>query len=57
LKKDARYTFQWFDTIHGEWKEWATMQSDRKGNLVLPNFPEGSTIATRDWAAKILEKH
>jgi hypothetical protein len=56
LKKDRTYTFQWFDPINGEWKEIETLRSDRKGNLVIPIFPGGVKLSSRDWGAKILEK-
>ena len=57
LKKSASYIFQWFNPRNGEWKEAKTVWSDRKGNLILPPFPDGQNPASTDWAAKILEKH
>jgi len=55
LKNNTSYSFQWFNPRNGEWKVPQTIKSDRKGNLTLPNFPDGSNPAFADWAAKILE--
>jgi hypothetical protein len=56
LKGNTNYSFQWFDPITGEWKEKTTIKSDRKGKLVIPNFPGETNLSSRDWAGKILEK-
>jgi hypothetical protein len=56
LKKNTNYSFEWFDPLNGEWKGTNMIESDRKGNLLIPNFPGGSTLSSRDWGAKILEK-
>ncbi len=53
LKSKASYSFQWFNPRDGDWKAPEMIQSDRKGNLVLPNFPDGSNPSSTDWAAKI----
>jgi hypothetical protein len=56
LKNNTSYSLQWFDPVKGEWKETQVIKSDRKGNLIIPNFPDGSNLSSSDWAAKILEK-
>lgn len=56
LKKNTSYSLQWFDPIKGEWKASHVITSDKKGNMTLPNFPDGSAISSTDWGAKILEK-
>jgi hypothetical protein len=54
LKSNTAYSFHWFDPINGQWTAPTTIKSDRKGNLTIEKFPEGSTLSTRDWAAKIV---
>lgn len=56
LKKNTSYSFQWFDPVKGQWKQPQVINSDRKGNLTLPNFPDGSSLSSTDWGAKILER-
>lgn len=56
LKDNSNYSFQWFDPRNGEWKEAQTIKSDRKGNLVIPQFPDGQNPSSTDWAAKIMLK-
>lgn len=56
LKKNTSYSFQWFNPVTGEWKETQTITADKKGNVILPNFPDGSNVSSTDWAAKMLEK-
>jgi hypothetical protein len=56
LKNNTSYSFQWFNPIKGEWKQPQTVKSDKKGNLTIPNFPDGSNLSSTDWAAKILER-
>lgn len=55
LNKNSSYSFQWYNPRNGEWQEAKTIKSDRKGNLTLPDFPDGHNPASTDWAAKILE--
>jgi hypothetical protein len=55
LRNNTSYSFQWFNPRNGEWKEAETIRSDRKGNLTLPGFPDGSNPSSTDWAAKIIE--
>jgi hypothetical protein len=55
LKNNTSYSFQWFDPRSGEWKARKIIKSDRKGNLTVPAFPDGSNPSSADWAAKILE--
>jgi hypothetical protein len=54
FKADASYSFQWFDTINGEWKEKVTVMTDDKGRLAVPDFPDGRNPSVADWAAKII---
>lgn len=56
FKRGAEYYFQWFDTITGEWKNKVIVKAGEKGKVVLPEFPGGERVSSRDWAAKILIK-
>ncbi len=50
------YSFQWFNTLNGEWHDPVTIQADRKGRLIIPVFPDGNNPSVIDWAAKIKVK-
>jgi len=39
--------------MNGNWYDALTVQTDRKGNLVIPPFPDGNNPAANDYAAKI----
>jgi hypothetical protein len=54
FKTNTSYSFQWFDTIKGEWGEKVIIKSDEKGKLLLPEFPDGQNLSAKDWAAKIV---
>jgi hypothetical protein len=56
FKPGAEYSFQWFDTITGEWKNKVIIKSDGKGTLTIPRFPGMNKKSKRDWAAKIYIK-
>ncbi|HQE95667.1 MAG TPA: DUF4038 domain-containing protein [Candidatus Marinimicrobia bacterium] len=53
FKPNTMYHFKWFDPRNGEWKETQAIQTDKKGNIKVPPFPDGNNPSTRDWAAKI----
>jgi hypothetical protein len=53
FKSNTSYYFQWFNPSTGEWKEKITIKTDKKGILVVPEFPDGQYTSTSDWAAKI----
>jgi hypothetical protein len=50
---DASYSFAWFHTQTGEWQGAAVLRADAKGEIQLPPFPGGASVAGTDWAAKI----
>jgi hypothetical protein len=50
------YYFQWFDTISGEWGIEDKIKTDSEGKLIIPVFPDGGKVSSRDWAAKIILK-
>lgn len=52
---NTEHTFQWYNTVSGEWKEKTTIRSDREGTLTLPDFPGGEKKSSTDWAAKIMQ--
>ncbi|HSR17008.1 MAG TPA: hypothetical protein VLM39_02855, partial [Ignavibacteriaceae bacterium] len=54
FKPNTFYSFQWFDTIKGEWKEKVIIKSDKNGKLLLPEFPDRQNPSAKDWAAKII---
>ena len=56
FKPNTKYVFQWYNTFNGEWKEKTTIESDAKGSMQIPNFPDGKNPSSTDWAAKILIK-
>ncbi|HPR74348.1 MAG TPA: DUF5060 domain-containing protein [Bacteroidales bacterium] len=47
------YSVEWYNTMNGNWYDALTVQTDRKGNLVMPPFPDGNNPAANDHAAKI----
>ena len=53
LKKNTSYSFERFNFRNGGQAP-EVIKSNRKGNLNLPNFPDGSNPSSKDWAAKIL---
>jgi len=56
FKENTAYKFQWFNPRNGEWEKSTTIESDEKGVLALPAFPDGENPSTTDWAAKILDR-
>jgi hypothetical protein len=56
FRSNSTYYFQWFNPLNGEWKKKVTINSDGKGMLTLPNFPDGQNPTSDDWAAKIIIK-
>lgn len=54
FKPNAEYNFSWFNTVTGEWINKLLVKADEKGNITIPNFPDGKMISTTDWAAKII---
>jgi hypothetical protein len=52
---NTSYALYWFETIHGEWKNPIQIKTDKKGKLVLPEFPDGQNPSATDWALKIKE--
>jgi len=55
FKPNSSYLFEWFNPINGKWGKKITIRSDKKGRLVLPQFPDGHNPSIIDWAAKIIE--
>jgi len=56
FKPNAKYYFQWFNTISGEWNKKIEIKSDEKGTLKIPEFPDGKNPSSKDWAAKIVSR-
>lgn len=56
FKPDTVYIFQWYNPRDGQWNEKITIQSDEKGILTMPEFPDSRNPSSIDWAAKIIEK-
>ena len=50
---NARYSFTWFQTQTGEWQPAVTVRADARGEIQLPPFPGGASVAETDWAAKV----
>jgi len=52
---DKSYSFYWFDTVNGKWKNPVTIKADKNGKLVPQEFPDSHNPTVIDWAAKIIE--
>lgn len=50
---DSKYTLQWYNPVNGEWLDEIEINSDDNGSIKMPPFPNGTTRAYNDWAAKI----
>jgi hypothetical protein len=50
------YHLLWYNPVTGEWKESVILQTDEKGVLTLPLFPDRQNQVISDWAAKITLK-
>jgi Protein of unknown function (DUF4038)/Domain of unknown function (DUF5060) len=55
FKPNTSYSLYWFDTVNGKWKNPVTIKTDKKGMLVLSEFPDKQNPSVIDWAAKIIE--
>ncbi len=49
----ASYSFQWYNTLSGEWLDEDLIKADEEGKLIIPVFPDGKNPSVIDWAAKI----
>jgi len=56
-----RYCARWFNPRTGEWSWVAsagtttgTLRSDESGRIVLPDYPDNSTISQSDWALNLV---
>jgi len=56
FKTNCTYYMQWFNPLKGEWGKKVTINSDGKGRIKLPDFPDGQNPSSTDWAAKIIIK-
>ncbi len=52
-KKAAKYIFEWFNPENGQWSKSEKLISSNQGFIEFPDFPNGETISTKDWALKI----
>ncbi|MGE5795258.1 MAG: DUF4038 domain-containing protein [Ignavibacteria bacterium] len=57
FKPNSSYALNWFNTINGDWSDKIAINSDDKGKLILPEFPEKQNSSFNDWGAKILLKN
>ncbi len=53
---NGNYYFRWYNTINGSWMKKIVVRSDDKGNIKIPNFPDGHDPSPLDWAAKLVKK-
>jgi hypothetical protein len=51
--RNKSYEFRWFDPRNGEWENVVEIESDKDGELKIPDFPDGKDPSITDWAAKI----
>ncbi|ULC58189.1 DUF4038 domain-containing protein [Flaviramulus sp. BrNp1-15] len=49
------YTLTWFNPISGQWKNPVSIKTNKKGVLVLPEFPNKQNPTKTDWALKITQ--
>ena len=56
FEANVSYHLQWFNPCNGKWQEGGDIQSNGKGRLALPAFPDGHNPSITDWAAKILKR-
>jgi hypothetical protein len=52
-KPETEYAFHWYDPVSGVWNTSGTLQSDGRGSLKFPDFPDGRSVSDTDWALKI----
>jgi hypothetical protein len=52
----GRYRFTWYDPRAGAWREAVDLTADAEGTLALPAFPDGASLASSDWAARIVAR-
>jgi hypothetical protein len=55
FKSNTKYSLYWFDPVSGEWRNPVSIKTDKKGELVIPEFPDKQNPSVIDWAAKIIE--
>jgi hypothetical protein len=54
FRPNSSYTLQWFNPIIGNWSDKVVINSDDKGELILPEFPDRQNSSFNDWGVKIL---
>jgi hypothetical protein len=54
FKSSTSYSLYWFDPVNGVWKNPISIKTDKKGILVMPDFPDKQNPSVIDWAAKII---
>jgi len=50
----AHYRWTWYDPQTGAWLAPIVLRADPNGTIATPTFPMGGTLATQDYAAKIM---
>lgn len=50
---DKTYSLQWFNPRNGIWHKPVIVQSNSKGTILLPEFPQGGEEGERDWGLKV----
>ncbi|MCJ7449151.1 MAG: DUF4038 domain-containing protein [Bacteroidales bacterium] len=55
FKSNTSYSLYWFNPVDGVWKNPVSIKTDKKGNLILQDFPDKQNPSIIDWAAKIIE--
>ena len=53
FKSNTLYSLYWFDTVNGKWRDPVSLKADKKGRIVLEDFPDKQNPSSTDWAAKI----
>jgi hypothetical protein len=49
----SSYSFQWYNTLTGEWFDPVIIKADEGGKLIIPVFPDEKNPSVIDWAGKI----
>jgi len=50
---DSRYNAHWFHTATGTWIKTESLESNKEGEIRMPNFPTGFSTSKKDWAVKL----
>jgi hypothetical protein len=50
---NGRYEGRWFNPRTGDWSDKSVLAADSSGKILLPNFPDSSSLSGADWGLKL----